>query len=255
MIEKPDAVSLDHINGDVKFCNISFKYADNMPLVLDQLNLHIRAGESVALIGPSGGGKSTLAKLLLRLYDPLSGCILVDDHDVQNIRLDSLRRHVGLVSQDITLFSGTVAENIGYRDLMTEIDMERVEHAARIANADEFIRTLPQGYNTHIGPRGSSLSGGQRQRLAIARALYQNSSVLILDEATSALDSRSELLVRQAVDRLLGHHTVLVIAHHLETVMMAKRVFLLNNGKLEELNRSTLLGSNHDSLVSAGLVI
>ncbi|KAL9425354.1 hypothetical protein AB3S75_032329 [Citrus x aurantiifolia] len=255
VIEKPDAVSLDHINGDVKFCNISFKYADNMPLVLDQLNLHIRAGESVALIGPSGGGKSTLAKLLLRLYDPLSGCILVDDHDVQNIRLDSLRRHVGLVSQDITLFSGTVAENIGYRDLMTEIDMERVEHAARTANADEFIRTLPQGYNNHIGPRGSSLSGGQRQRLAIARALYQNSSVLILDEATSALDSRSELLVRQAVDRLLGHHTVLVIAHHLETVMMAKRVFLLNNGKLEELNRSTLLGSNHDSLVSAGLVI
>ncbi|KAH9738167.1 ABC transporter B family member 29 [Citrus sinensis] len=301
MIEKPDAVSLDHINGDVKFCNISFKYADNMPLVLDQLNLHIRAGETVALIGPSGGGKSTLAKLLLRLYDPLSGepseqliffmlprgCILVDDHDVQNIRLDSLRRHVGLVSQDIssakklisyngnlsacfvvpyqkfrikgtfllTLFSGTVAENIGYRDLMTKIDMERVEHAARTANADEFIRTLPQGYNTHIGPRGSSLSGGQRQRLAIARALYQNSSVLILDEATSALDSRCELLVRQAVDRLLGHHTVLVIAHHLETVMMAKRVFLLDNGKLEELNRSTLLGSNHDSLVSAGLVI
>ncbi|KAL9428108.1 hypothetical protein AB3S75_030159 [Citrus x aurantiifolia] len=255
VIEKPDAVSLDHINGDVKFCNISFKYADNMPLVLDQLNLHIRPGETVALIGPSGGGKSTLAKLLLRLYDPLSGCILVDDHDVQNIRLDSLRRHVGLVSQDITLFSGTVAENIGYRDLMTEIDMERVEHAARIANADEFIRTLPQGYNTHIGPRGSSLSGGQRQRLAIARALYQNSSVLILDEATSALDSRSELLVRQAVDRLLGHHTVLVIAHHLETVMMAKRVFLLDNGKLEELNWSTLLGSNHDSLVSAGLVI
>ncbi|KAH9674558.1 ABC transporter B family member 29 [Citrus sinensis] len=301
VIEKPDAVSLDHINGDVKFCNISFKYADNMPLVLDQLNLHIRAGETVALIGPSGGGKSTLAKLLLRLYDPLSGepseqliffmlprgCILVDDHDVQNIRLDSLRRHVGLVSQDIssekklisynsnlsacfvvpyqefrikgtfllTLFSGTVAENIGYRDLMTKIDMERVEHTARTANADEFVRTLPQGYNTHIGPRGSSLSGGQRQRLAIARALYQNSSVLILDEATSALDSRSELLVRQAVDRLLGHHTVLVIAHHLETVMMAKRVFLLDNGKLEELNRSTLLGSNHDSLVSAGLVI
>ncbi|KAJ0089023.1 hypothetical protein Patl1_32539 [Pistacia atlantica] len=228
VIEKPDAVDLDYINGDVKFCDISFRYGDNMPLVLNKMNLHIRSGETVALVGPSGGGKTTLVKLLLRLYDPLSGRILIDNHNIQNIRLDNLRRHVGLVSQDIV----STCQLTLYRT----------------ANADEFIGKLPQGYETNIGPRGSRLSGGQRQRLAIARALYQDFSILILDEATSALDSRSELLVRQAVERLMENHTVFVIAHRLETIMMAKRVFLLNEGKLEELNRSTLLSSKHDSL-------
>ncbi|PQQ19068.1 ABC transporter B family member 29 chloroplastic isoform X2 [Prunus yedoensis var. nudiflora] len=209
------------------------------------MNLHIKAGETVAVVGPSGGGKTTLVKLLLRLYDPLSGCILIDNHNIQSVKLTSLRRHVGLVSQDITLFSGTVAENIGYRDLLAKINMEMVEDAARTANADEFIRNLPDGYKTNIGPRGSSLSGGQKQRLAIARALYQNSSILILDEATSALDGRSELLVRQAVQRLMENHTVLVIAHRLETILMAKRVFRLDAGKLEEVTRSSHLGGQH----------
>ncbi|KAJ9181376.1 hypothetical protein P3X46_009513 [Hevea brasiliensis] len=255
VIEKPDAVDLANVTGDIKFCDISFKYGDNRPFVLNSLNLHIKAGETVALVGPSGGGKTTLVKLLLRLYDPLSGCILVDDQNIQNIRLESLRRHVGLVSQDISLFSGTVAENIGYRDLMTEIDTEKVEAAARIANADEFIRMLPKGYKTYIGPRGSSLSGGQKQRVAIARALYQDSSILILDEATSALDSRSELLVRQAVQHLMENHTVLVIAHRLETVMMAKRVFILDGGKLEELTSSNLFGGHSNSGSSTGLVV
>lgn len=245
--EKPDAVDLDRVTGEVKFCDVSFKYGDNMPYVLNGLNLHIKAGETVAFIGPSGGGKTTLAKLLLRLYDPVSGCILIDNHSIQDVKLTSLRRHVGLVCQDITLFSGTVAENIGYKDLMTNIDMKMVEDAARTANADEFIRNLPEGYETNIGPRGSSLSGGQKQRLAIARALYQNSSILILDEATSALDSRSELLVREAVQRLMENHTVLVIAHRLETILMAKRVFLLGDGKLEEVTRSSLLAGQHVS--------
>uniref|UniRef100_A0A6N2MSE2 ABC transporter domain-containing protein n=1 Tax=Salix viminalis TaxID=40686 RepID=A0A6N2MSE2_SALVM len=252
--EKPDAVDLGHVSGDVKFCDISFRYGENSPLVLNGLNLHIKAGETVALVGPSGGGKTTLIKMLLRLYDPLYGCILVDNQNIQNVQLESLRRHVGLVSQDISLFSGTIAENIGYRDIMTKIDMEKVELAAQTANADEFIRKLPKGYQTNIGPRGSSLSGGQKQRLAIARALYQDSSILILDEATSALDSRSELLVRQAVQRLMENHTVLVIAHRLETVLMAKRVFLLDDGKLQELTPS-LLGSHNSSLTSTGLVI
>ncbi|XP_062112746.1 ABC transporter B family member 29, chloroplastic [Humulus lupulus] len=250
VVEKPDAVDLNNVTGEVHFCNISFKYGEYMPLVLNGLTLKIKAGETVALVGPSGGGKTTLAKLLIRLYDPLSGHVLIDNQNIQNIRLESLRRHVGLVSQDITLFSGTVAENIGYRDLMKEIDMERVEDAAQTANADEFIRNLPKGYETNIGPRGSTLSGGQKQRLAIARALYQNSSVLILDEATSALDSRSELLVRQALERLMENHTVLVIAHRLETILMAKRVLLLENGKLQELSRN-----QYDSRVSRGLVI
>ncbi|KAF7818798.1 ABC transporter B family member 29, chloroplastic [Senna tora] len=255
VVEKPDAVDLDYVRGELKFCNVSFKYDNDMSLVINGLNLHIRAGEIVALVGPSGGGKTTLVKLLLRLYDPISGCILIDNHNIQNIRLQSLRRHVGLVSQDITLFSGTVAENIGYRDLTTKIDMERVKSAAQTAYADEFIRKLPEGYKTNIGPRGSTLSGGQRQRLAIARALYQESSILILDEATSALDSKSELLVRQAVERLMENHTVLVIAHRMETIRMAKRVFLMDKGKLQELPPSSIWGGHKDSLLSSEFVI
>ncbi|KAK1389658.1 ABC transporter B family member 29, chloroplastic [Heracleum sosnowskyi] len=255
MIEKSDAVDLDSVRGDITFHDVSFGYGEGMPLVLDGLSLHIKAGETVALIGPSGGGKTTFVKLLLRLYDTVSGCIDIDDNNIKNMRLGSLRRHVGLVSQDVTLFTGTVAENIGYRDIMTNIDMERVEAAARTANADEFIDRLPQRYATNIGPRGSTLSGGQRQRLAIARALYQNSSILILDEATSALDSRSELLVREAVQRLTENHTVLIIAHRLETVQMAERVLLLDAGKLREISRSSLQVDENNSLTSAGLVI
>ncbi|KAL8094901.1 ABC transporter B family member 29, chloroplastic isoform X2 [Apium graveolens] len=255
MIEKSDAVDLDSVRGDITFHDVSFGYGEGMPLVLDGLSLHIKAGETVALIGPSGGGKTTFVKLLLRLYDTVSGCINIDDNNIKNMRLGSLRRHVGLVSQDVTLFTGTVAENIGYRDILTKIDMERVEAAARTANADEFIDRLPQRYATNIGARGSTLSGGQRQRLAIARALYQNSSILILDEATSALDSRSELLVREAVQRLTENHTVLIIAHRLDTVLMAERVLLLDAGKLKEISRSSLQVDEKNSLTSAGLVI
>lgn len=255
LMEEQDAVDVESVTGEVKFCDVSFGYGASMPLVLNGLDLHIKAGETVALVGPSGGGKTTLVKLLLRLYDPLSGHIRLDSHDIRGIRVKSLRTHVHLVSQDITVFSGTVAENIGYRDLMTKIDMKRVELAARIANADEFIETLPEQYETNVGPRGSLLSGGQRQRLAIARALYQDPSILILDEATSALDSRSELLVRQALQRLTENRTVIVIAHRLETVLMADRIFLLSDGKLKELSRSSLLVDQHDSLSSSGLLI
>ncbi|KAK1276213.1 hypothetical protein QJS04_geneDACA011750 [Acorus gramineus] len=246
VIEKPDAVDLDSVSGDIKFCGITFKYGDNMSLVLDGLNLHMKPGETVALVGPSGGGKTSIAKLLLRLYDPLSGSILVDDRDIRDVCLRSLRRHIVLVSQDITLFSGTVAENIGYMDLLHEIDMERVVEAAKIANADEFISALPKGYETNIGQRGSLLSGGQKQRLTIARALYQKSSILILDEATSALDHKSEQLVRQAVQRVMDRHTVLVIAHRLETVLMADRVFRLDGGKLEEVTHSSLIAQYNE---------
>ncbi|KAK4419395.1 ABC transporter B family member 29, chloroplastic [Sesamum alatum] len=241
VIDKPDAVDLASITGEVKVCGLSFTYGDSITPVLDGLDLHIKAGETIALVGPSGGGKTTLVKLLLRLYEPLSGSILIDGYDIRNIQLESLRKHVGLVSQDTVLFSGTIAENIGYRDLISGIDMDRVKLAAQIANADEFIRSLPDQYQTSVGPRGSNFSGGQKQRLAIARALYQNPSILILDEATSALDSRSEFLVRQALQRLLRNRTVLVIAHRLETVLMAERIFMLNDGKLQQLNHSDLL--------------
>lgn len=248
VIEKPDSVDLDNIHGDVEFFGVSFKYGESRHLILNGLYLHIKAGESVALVGPSGGGKTTLVKLLLRLYDPLNGKISIDGRDIQKIRLGSLRRHVGLVSQDTMLFSGTVAENIGYRDLTTGIDMERVKLAARTANADEFIETLPHQYQTNIGPRGAVLSGGQKQRLSIARAVYQNPSILILDEATSALDSRSESLVRQALQRLMQNRTVLVIAHRLETVLMADRILLLEDGMLHEISRESLLDAQNTSM-------
>ncbi|XP_051131725.1 ABC transporter B family member 29, chloroplastic [Andrographis paniculata] len=240
VVEKPGAVDLASVKGEVNVCGLAFSYTDSMAPVLSEVNLNVKAGETIALVGPSGGGKTTLVKLLLRLYKPLSGSITIDGYDIQNIRLESLRRHIGLVSQDSVLFSGTIAENIGYRDLITGIDMEKVELAAQTANADEFIKSLPDQYQANVGPRGSNFSGGQRQRLAIARALYQNPSILILDEATSALDSRSELLVRQALQRLMQNRTVLVIAHRLETILMAERIFLLNDGKLQQLSHSDL---------------
>ncbi|XP_048504559.1 ABC transporter B family member 29, chloroplastic isoform X3 [Beta vulgaris subsp. vulgaris] len=255
VIERSDAIHIDSIRGEVKFCDISFQYRDGLPLVLNGVDLHIKAGEIVALVGPSGGGKTTLAKLLLRLYDPMNGRILIDGHDVQSFRLESLRSHVALVSQDIMLFSGTVAENIGYKDLVRGIDLEKVKLAAKTANADEFVSLLPRGYETHIGSRGSILSGGQKQRLAIARAIYQNSSILVMDEATSALDSRSELLVRQAVERVMKNHTVLVIAHRLETVLMAERILVLEAGRLQEVDRSIITNNLHDLQSSASLVI
>ncbi|XP_060201180.1 ABC transporter B family member 29, chloroplastic isoform X3 [Lycium barbarum] len=254
-IVNPDAVDLDCVAGEVKFSNVSFRYGDNGPLVLKNMDMHIKSGEIVALCGPSGGGKTTLVKLLLRLYDPLQGSILIDGLDIRGIRIESLRRNIGLVSQDTTLFSGTVAENIGYRDRMTGIDMERVKLAARTASAEEFVEALPLSYETNVGPRGSIFSGGQKQRIAIARALYQNPSILILDEATSALDSKSELLVRQALQRLMQNRTVLVIAHRLETVLMAERVFLLQDGYLREVPRSSLLDGQNGSLASMTLTI
>ncbi|MCD7452664.1 ABC transporter B member 29, chloroplastic [Datura stramonium] len=254
-IVNPDAVDLDCVAGDVNYSNVSFRYGKNGPLVLKNMDLHIKSGEIVALCGPSGGGKTTLVKLLLRLYDPLQGSILIDGLDIRGIRIESLRRNIGLVSQDTTLFSGTVAENIGYRDRMTGIDMERVKLSARTASAEGFIEALPLSYETNVGPRGSIFSGGQKQRIAIARALYQDPSILILDEATSALDSKSELLVRQALQRLMQNRTVLVIAHRLETVLMAERVFLLEDGYLREVPRSSLLNGQNGAPASTTLTI
>ncbi|PKA62375.1 ABC transporter B family member 29, chloroplastic [Apostasia shenzhenica] len=245
--EKPNAGDLCCVSGDIKFCGVTFRYMDNMPPVLNRLDLHIKSGEKVAIIGRSGGGKSTLVKLLLRLYDPLCGQILLDDHDIKEVKLKSLREHIVLVPQDTMLFSGTVAENIGYKDATRGLDMKCIENAARIANADEFIRQLPHGYETNIGPRGSLLSGGQRQRITIARALYQKSSILILDEATSALDSSSELLVREALIRLMEYNSVLIIAHRPETMMMADRVLLLEEGKLKEVSKSSLFTTDGQS--------
>jgi len=250
-VNKDDAIPLGSVSGDVKFCNITFHYGDTLPPVLSNLSLDVKAGETVAIVGPSGGGKTTLAKLLLRLYDPSDGCILVDGHDIRNVSLKSLRQCIVLVPQDIALFAGTVAENIGYGKMPDKIDMKKVEHAAKLANADGFIQKLSEGYETNVGQRGSCLSGGQRQRLAIARAIYQEASILVLDEATSALDNKSESLVREALEHLMANRTVFVIAHRLETVRKADRIFLLDGGKLlEEGTHSSLLaqGGHYASL-------
>ncbi|KAH9307309.1 hypothetical protein KI387_035220, partial [Taxus chinensis] len=242
VVDKENTVPLSSVAGDVKFRDVSFQYGSALPQVLKNLNLHVRSGETVALVGPSGGGKTTLAKLLLRLYDPIEGCILVDDHDIRNISLKSLRQCIALVPQDTALFAGSIAENIGYGNMPQTIDMKKVVQAAKLANADGFIRKLPKGYDTNVGQRGSCLSGGQRQRVAIARAIYQGSSILILDEATSALDNKSELLVSKALENLMANCTVFVIAHRLETVCKADRIFLLDGGKLvEEGTHSSLM--------------
>ncbi|XP_025825496.1 ABC transporter B family member 29, chloroplastic isoform X2 [Panicum hallii] len=247
--DKPSATHLQRVNGDIKFHDVTFRYVDGMPPVVDGVNLHIRPGESIAFVGPSGGGKTTLAKLLLRLYHPQSGYMLLDNHDVQDIQLQCLRTHIAFVSQDAMLFSGTIAENIAYRDPLGDINMARVEYAAKIANADEFIKMLPEGYSSNVGQRGSSLSGGQKQRLSIARAVYQNSSILIMDEATSALDIRSELLLKEALSNLMTNHTVtvLIIAHRQEMVLMADRIVSLEGGKLREITKSAFLSQNGHS--------
>ncbi|XP_062183948.1 ABC transporter B family member 29, chloroplastic isoform X1 [Phragmites australis] len=241
--DKPSAVYLQCVKGDIKFHDVTFRYVDGMPPVADGMDLHIRPGETIAFVGPSGGGKTTLAKLLLRLYHPQSGYILVDDHDIQDIQLQCLRTHIAFVSQDAMLFSGTIAENIAYRDPLGDINMTRVKYAAKIANAEEFIKILPEGYDSNVGQRGSSLSGGQKQRLSIARAIYQNSSILIMDEATSALDIRSELQLKEALRNLMTKQTVtvLIIAHRQEMVLMADRIVSLEGGKLREITKSAFL--------------
>ncbi|KAM0900843.1 hypothetical protein ACQ4PT_020370 [Festuca glaucescens] len=239
--DKPSAVHLNSVKGDIQFHGVTFRYVASMPPVVDRVNLHIRPGETIAIVGPSGGGKTTLAKLLLRLYHPQSGYIVLDNHDIQDIQLKCLRTHIAFVSQDPMLFSGTIAENIAYGDPTGNINMRKVENAAKIANADEFIKMLPKGYGSYVGQRGSSLSGGQKQRLSIARAIYQNSSILILDEATSALDSRSQLLLKQGLMNLMTNHTVLIIAHRLEMILMADRIVLLEGSEVREMTRSAFL--------------
>ncbi|CAM6127210.1 unnamed protein product [Calypogeia fissa] len=241
--EKPDAIPLQNVNGEVELLGVSFRYDESSPWVLRNVNLYVRPGETVALVGASGGGKTTLAKLLLRLYDPIYGNIIIDGQDIRSLSLKSLRKQVAIVPQETTLFTGTVAENIAYGQLSAEVDINAVKRAAQLANADEFIQKLSDGYATNLGDRASSLSGGQRQRLAIARALYQEATILILDEATSALDNKSEILVRDALERLMADRTVFVIAHRLETVQRADRILLLDGGKIvEEGTHLSLLG-------------
>lgn len=228
--EKEGAKPLGQFNEGVRYEGVWFDYGDGD--VLENIEIELRKGETVALVGPSGGGKSTLADLLPRFYDPTQGRITMDGNDLRDLKVDDLRAKIGVVTQEGVLFNDTVVRNIAYGDDVP--DVERVEEAARAAHAWEFISGMPEGLETMIGERGTKLSGGQRQRLAIARAIYKNAPLLILDEATSALDSESERLVQEALDRLTSDRTSLVIAHRLSTIVNADRIYVIENGKVRE---------------------
>ncbi|MCL2834166.1 MAG: ABC transporter ATP-binding protein/permease [Treponema sp.] len=219
-------------NGHIVFDNVSFRYGTDLENVLENINLDIKPGESVALIGSSGAGKSTLCSLIPRFYEPCSGRILLDGEDISGIDLQTLRNNIGLIAQDVYLFNGTVTENIGYGKPGACAD--EIINAAKMANAHDFISALPKGYDTQIGQRGIKLSGGQRQRLSIARAFLKNPPIIILDEATSALDYESEQVIHDCIESFMKDRTVLIIAHRLSTVRKAKKIFSISGGNIEE---------------------
>ncbi len=240
IFDEEGAKPLTKIDGEISFEDVSFEYPDDRNPVLSHINLRIRSGEKVALVGPSGGGKTTLCSLVPRFYDPTEGRILIDGQDIRDVTLKSLRSTVGVVQQDVYLFSGTVFENIEYG--RPGASMEEVVSAARMAGAHEFITGLKDGYNTYVGERGVKLSGGQKQRISIARVFLKNPPVLILDEATSALDNESEQLVSQSLERLSKGRTTVTIAHRLTTIQNADRILVLSdNSIVEEGNHEELL--------------
>lgn len=240
------AIKLKRAKGHIEFDDVSFAYADekNKP-VLSNISFDIQPGEHVALVSQSGGGKTTITNLLMRLYDPIKGQVLIDGQSVASMTQRSLRHNIAMVFQDPSLFSGTIRENIAYSK--PSASDEEIRRAAKVANADEFIDELEHGYDTEIGERGLKLSGGQKQRIAIARAVLKDSPILILDEATSALDSRSEQLVQQALDRLMKGRTTLIIAHRLSTIASVNRIITLKNGRVDE------VGSPSDLSKTRGL--
>lgn len=240
--EKDQAIALDVVTGKVEYIGVSFGYQRDVPVIND-LSLLANPGETIALVGSSGAGKSTLVNLLPRFYNVDAGDILIDSVKINDVTLKSLRQQIGIVPQENTLFSGTIAQNIAFGKV--DLDLKDIEAAAKIANAHQFISELSQGYFTYVGERGVNLSGGQRQRIAIARAILLNPRILILDEATSALDSESEALVQEALERIMEDRTVFVIAHRLATVRRADRILVLEKGQIiESGNHQELLEQN-----------
>lgn len=228
-----DAIELKEFQQTIHFRNVSFKYDDSEDWVLNDINFSVNKGEIIALVGPSGGGKSTLVDLIPRFYDPTEGSIILDEVDIRKYTLQSLRAKMGIVTQETFLFNTTIRENIAYG--LTDCPMEKIIEAATTANAHNFILEMPQQYETIIGERGVKLSGGQRQRLTIARALLKNPEIMIFDEATSALDNESEILVQEAIERLMKNRTTFVIAHRLSTIRNATKIIVIDRGKITQI--------------------
>ena len=240
IFDEEGAVPLENVKGEITFRNVSFEYPDDHTPVLSQINLTIKPGEKVALVGPSGGGKTTLCSLIPRFYDPTEGEILLDGQNIKNVTLKSLRSNIGVVQQDVYLFSGTVYENIAYGK--TDATREEVIQAAKMAGAHEFIMELKDGYDTYVGERGVKLSGGQKQRISIARVMVRSPKLVILDEATASLDNESEHLVAESLDKLAAGRTTITIAHRLTTIHGADRILVLSgNHIVEEGNHETLM--------------
>jgi len=232
ILDEPGAEPMEHIEGGISFNHVSFEYPDDHTPVLNDITLDIRPGEKVALVGSSGGGKTTLCSLIPRFYDTTGGKIYIDGRELKGITLQSLRSNIGIVQQDVYLFSGSVYDNISYG--RPEASREEVMQAAKLAGAHEFISQLKNGYDTYVGERGVKLSGGQKQRISIARVFLKNPPILILDEATSALDNESEYVVSQSLERLAEGRTTVTIAHRLTTIQNADRILVLSDGKIAE---------------------
>ena len=228
--DNDDAIHVENFQDNITFQNVNFYYDNKSEMILKNINLSLKSGEILALVGPSGAGKSTLADLIPRFYDVTEGSILLDGEDIRNIKLNSLRSLMGIVTQETFLFNDSVKANIAYG--LESVSDESIKKAAIAANADEFIEQLPHGYDTIIGERGVKLSGGQRQRISIARAIMKNPPILILDEATSSLDTESEKIVQDAIEKLMHNRTVIVIAHRLSTVHNAHKIIVLDKGDI-----------------------
>jgi ATP-binding cassette, subfamily B, bacterial MsbA len=237
-------INIERVKGDIKFDNVSFGYETRQDLALQDINFSVSIGKTVALVGRSGSGKTTIASLLARFYDVSKGKIFIDDYNIQDLTLNSLRNQIGLVSQNVHLFNDTIANNIAYGRI-GEYTMEQIEEAAKKAYAYDFIMQCEKGFDTKVGEGGSLLSGGQKQRIAIARALLRNSPILILDEATSALDTESERAIQKALDELQKGRTTIVIAHRLSTIENADEILVVDNGHIiERGSHKTLLQKN-----------
>lgn len=232
IVDSKDAITLTDVKGEIEFKDVAYQYNDTISEVFRDINLHVRPGEYVALVGPSGVGKTTMCSLIPRFYEVTNGSICIDGTDIKDISLYSLRKNIGIVQQDVYLFAGTVMDNIRYGNM--DASDEEIIEAAKNANAHEFIMELPDGYNTYIGQRGVKLSGGQKQRLSIARVFLKNPPILIFDEATSALDNESEKVVQESLEKLAKNRTTFVIAHRLSTIRNAENIIVLTEDGISE---------------------